>query len=230
MTFLPRFIFVVAFFLISVGLCFSSVSDCHLVVLSQQASTKTSAGQDQTFQNGLIGLRENRLEDALEALTKAAHEHPKDARIRNFRGIVLARLGQTTEAAGEYEEAIRLDPQTEDAYRNLGFLEWTQHRLAPAKEVLEQALKLSSNDSFAHYYLGRVQLDAGLYSEAFRELELSGVPWPSEPDFLIQIAKGHVALAGDATTRPPRYAQFVGQVPLKELCDSHLGAASRRHE
>src|SRR5712691_3876012 len=201
MTFLPRFICVVSCFLISVGLCFSSVSDCHLVVLSQQSSMEHSAGQDRTFQNGLIALKENRLEDALDAFTKAEHEHPRNARIHNFRGIVLAGLGQTTEATVEYEEAIRLDPQMEDAYRNLGFLEWTQHRFARAREVLEQALKLSSNDSFTHYYLGRVQLDAGLYSEAFRELELSGVPWPSEPDFLIQIATGHVALGKQEEAR-----------------------------
>jgi tetratricopeptide (TPR) repeat protein len=213
---------VVACFLISVGLCFSSVSDCHRVVFSQQSSMEHSAGQDRTFQNGLIALRENRLDDALDALTKAEHEHPKDARIRNFRGIVLARLGQTTEAAGEYEEAIRLDPQTEDAYRNLGFLEWTQHRLARAKEVLEQALKLSSNDSFAHYYLGRVQLDAGLYSEAFRELELSGVPWPSEPDFLIQIATGHVALGKQEEAR--KALRQLETFPLGDSQSAHVAS------
>jgi Flp pilus assembly protein TadD len=201
MTFLLRFISLAAYLLIGVDLCFSSISDCHLVVVSQQSSIEYSADQDRAFQNGLIALREDRLEDALEALTKAENEHPKDARIRNFRGIVLAHLGQTTEAAGEYEEAIRLDPQMEDAYRNLGFLEWTRHRLARAKEVLERALKLSSNDSFTHYYLGRVQLDAGLYSEAFRELELSGVPWPSDPDFLIQIATGYVALGKQEEAR-----------------------------
>jgi tetratricopeptide (TPR) repeat protein len=201
MTFLPRSVCVVPCYFISAGLCFSSVSDCHLVVLSEQSSMEHSAGQDRTFQNGLIALKENRLEDALEALTKAEHEHPGDARVHNFRGLVLARLGQTTEATAEYEEAIRLDPQMEDAYRNLGFLEWTQHRLTRAKEVLEQALKLASNDSFTHYYLGRVQLDAGLYSEAFRELELSGVPWPSEVDFLIQIATGYVALGKQEEAR-----------------------------
>jgi tetratricopeptide (TPR) repeat protein len=185
--------FVLCFF-ISVGVSFPSVSDCHFVFLSQRTSAENSVSQDQTFQRGLIALKENRLEEALEALTKAEHEHPVNARIRNFRGIVLARLGQTTEATVEYQEAIRIDPQMEDAYRNLGFLEWTEHRLARAREALEHAVKLSPDDSFARYYLGRVQLDAQLYDKAFQELDLSGVPWPSEPDFLIQVATGYVAL------------------------------------
>src|SRR5436309_7371110 len=37
------------------------------------------------------------------------------------------------------------------------------------------------------------------YTTLFRSL--SGVPWPSEPDFLIQIAKGHVALGKQEEAR-----------------------------
>jgi tetratricopeptide (TPR) repeat protein len=141
-----------------------------------------------------MALKDNRLDEALEALTKAEHEHPKDPQVRNFRGIVLARLGQITEARAEYQEAIRGNPQMEDAYRNLGFLEWREHRLAQAREALDHALKLSPSDSFAHHYLGRVQLDGQLYAQAFRELALSEVPWPAEPSFLMQVATGYMVL------------------------------------
>ncbi len=86
------------------------------------------AAQDDGLQQGLAALSQNHLEVALDRLTAAEREHPSDARIRNFRGVVLARLGQETEAASEYREAVRLDPTLEDAYKNLGFLEWTEHR------------------------------------------------------------------------------------------------------
>ena len=50
------------------------------------------------FQRGLTALKDNRVEDALEEFTTAEREHPDDPRVRNFRGIVLARLGQNGKA------------------------------------------------------------------------------------------------------------------------------------
>src|SRR5260370_2279856 len=142
--------------------------------------------QGDAFQRGLTALKENRLDDALSEFTAAERRNPENARIRNFRGILLVQLGKNAEAAGEYNEAIRLDPLLEDAYRNLGFLHWTEHQLNAAREALDHAVKLSPDDSFAHYYLGRVELDARQYEEAFHELEVSGKPLPAEASFLLE--------------------------------------------
>jgi tetratricopeptide (TPR) repeat protein len=87
-----------------------------------------------------------------------------------------------------------LDPKLEDAHRNLGFLEWTEHNLEAARTHLYQALDIAPEDAFAHYYLGRVQLDAKLYESAFKELDRSQVPWPADVDFLVQAATGYLAL------------------------------------
>jgi len=167
----------------------------------QRTPPQDSIGQGESFRRGLSALKENRLEAALAELTAAEQEDANDPRIHNFRGIVLARLGQSTEAASEYQEAIRLDPLIEDAYRNLGYLEWTEHHLERARVALVRAVELSPTDSFAHYYLGRVQLDGQLYAEAFRELELSDVPWPVEPGFLIEVAAGYLALGRQEEAR-----------------------------
>jgi Flp pilus assembly protein TadD len=152
------------------------------------------SGQSDAFQRGLSALQDNRVEDALEAFTTAELEHPDDPRVRNFRGIVFARLGQNAQAAAEYQESIRLDPRMEDAYRNLGFLKWTEHQLEPAREALERAVELSPSDSFAHYYLGRVLLEVQRYLQAIPELEISRVPLPADAGFSIQVATGYVAL------------------------------------
>jgi Flp pilus assembly protein TadD len=105
------------------------------------------AAQADAFQRGLTALKENRLEDALAEFTAAEREHPDNARIRNFRGILLVQSGKNREAAAEYQEAIRLDPLLEDAYRNLGFLRWTEHQLGPAREALLRANWMRSNMS-----------------------------------------------------------------------------------
>ena len=62
------------------------------------------------FRRGLTALKENRLEDAFTELSTAEREHPDDARVRNFRGILLVRMSKFAEAASEYQEANRLDP------------------------------------------------------------------------------------------------------------------------
>jgi tetratricopeptide (TPR) repeat protein len=150
--------------------------------------------QSDAFQRGLSALKENRPEDALVEFTAAERQYPDNARVRSFRGILLAQMGKNAEAAAEYQEAIRLDPFLEDAYRNLGFLRWTEHQLASAREALQHAVKLSPDDSFAHYYLGRVELDAQRYEQAFFELELSRQPLPADAGFLIPAATGYIAM------------------------------------
>src|SRR5882762_2570174 len=152
------------------------------------------SGQADAFQRGLTALKDNRVKDALEEFTTAEREHPDDPRVRNFRGIVLANLGQNAEAAAEYRESIRLDPRMEDAYRNLGFLKWTEHQLEPAREVLERAVELSPSDFLAHYYLGRVLLEAQRYLQAIQELEISRVSLPTDASFSIQVTAGYIAL------------------------------------
>jgi tetratricopeptide (TPR) repeat protein len=178
---------------------------CWCVGSVRAASPDKAADQvsqpGDAFQRGLTALKENRLEDALVEFSTAEREHPDDARVHNFRGILLVRMGKNAEAASEYQEASRLDPLLEDAYRNLGFLRWTEHQLGPARVSLERALKISPDDFFAHYYLGRVELDAERYERAFHELELSHQPLPADPGFLIQATTGYVALGNPENAR-----------------------------
>jgi tetratricopeptide (TPR) repeat protein len=180
------------------------------------------AGESDSLQQGLKALQNNRLEEALRYLTAAEVDQPADAQIRNFRGIVLVRLGRNTEAANEYREAIRLDPKLEDGYKNLGFLEWTEHHLESARAQLQRALELAPDDSFAHYYLGRVQLDAALYESAFHELDRSGVGWPEDPQFLIEAANGYLALG-----RQEKAREVIDRLSTMRLSDSDVAVVAR---
>jgi len=174
------------------------------------------------FQRGLIALQENRIEDALSELTLAQREHPDDALVRNFRGIVLVRLGKNDQGESEYREALRLDPRMEDAYRNLGFLKWTEHRLQPAHEALEHAVELAPGDSFAHYYLGRVELDEQHYSAAVRELATSRMPLPVDPDFSIQMATAYIATGSSKEAR--KSLEHLATMPLNDRQSIHVAS------
>lgn len=140
------------------------------------------------FQRGLQELKENKLEDALRSLTAAETASPEDSRIRNFRGIILAQLHQNQDSLEEFREAIRLDPQYEDAFRNAGFLEWTMHFADAANRDLGRALELNPQDEYAHYYLGRVKLDEDDTPEALKELDESKNVWPKDAAFRIELA------------------------------------------
>lgn len=189
---------------------------------AQRVHPAILASQDEALQPALKALQENHLEEALQILTVAEGERPSDARVRNFRGIVLVRLGRNSEAADEYREAIRLDPKLGDAYKNLGFLEWTEHHLENARANLQRAAELAPADSFAHYYLGRVQLDAGLYESAFEELDRSGIAWPPDPQFLIEAANGYLALKREDKAR-----EIADRLSTLQLSDSEIGVVAR---
>ena len=201
-----RYLLILLFFL-----CFYLNNGC---ADSLDGAADQVSNQGDAFQRGLTALKENRLKDALEEFSAAEREHPDDARVRNFRGILLVRMGKNAEAAAEYQEAIRLDPLLEDAHRNLGFLRWTEHQPELARDALERAVKLSPQDSFAHYYLGRVELDAERYERAFHELELYRQPLPDDAAFLIQVTNGYIALGRQEDAR--KSLEELKKAPLSE--------------
>lgn len=190
--------------------------------ITQATPSLVTSVQDDALQQALAALQENRLDQALDLLTTTEREHPSDARIRNFRGIVLVRLGKNDEAAREYLQAILLDPSLEDAHKNLGYLEWSEHNLDAAGAELNRALELAPDDSFAHYYLGRAQLDAKLYESAFEELHRSGIEWPADVQFLMQALNGYHALGREQEAR-----EVISRLSSMSLNDSEVAAVSR---
>lgn len=168
------------------------------IVLSLLSTIGIVLGQQLShFHLGLVALEHDRLHEALKQLTFAEREQASNARVHNFRGIVLMRMGKPDEAAVEYRQAIRLDPRLAAAYRNLGFLEWNRNRLAQARQAFLSALSLDPRDSHTLFDLGQVELQQGRYEEAFLHFNESGLPWPDDPNSLLRIAAGEVSLHRD---------------------------------
>jgi tetratricopeptide (TPR) repeat protein len=190
-----------------------------IVILS---SVAFSAQTPSLYQQGLLALQQNHPAEALTVFTAAERQNPRDASIRNFRGIALAQLGRSDDAAGEYREAIRLDPQMVEAYRNLGHLEWSQGHLDPARAALRKALELSPDDSYAYYYLGRLELDDRNYVAAMEHLDKSKAVWPRDFEFYLQAAAGYVAL--HRTADGGALLARVQQSDLNDLQSVRLGA------
>lgn len=68
---------------------------------------------------GLILMRTNRTQEAIRALERAVALNPKSAVYRNNLGAAYERAGQIAKARTLYQEALQLDPNFEDARKNL---------------------------------------------------------------------------------------------------------------
>jgi Flp pilus assembly protein TadD len=67
---------------------------------------------------GALALSEERLEEALTYLRKAAELEPKDPTIHANLGEALLRQAKFNDAAAEFETALKLDPGEHDAGAN----------------------------------------------------------------------------------------------------------------
>lgn len=197
------------------------VHNAYPVAIAIQQSAARSQGSDGTFEQGLLALQQNRPAEAVELLAAAKKRHPDDAGIRNFLGIALAATGHNSKAATEYAEAIRLAPLMEDAYRNLGFLEWNQHQLEAAAGHLLRAVQLSPQDSFAHYYLGRVYLEERRYHDAMDHLEAARGLWPDDAGFMLEAARGYAAIS-----RPDQARKLLAHMTKLPLSEAQIAQTS----
>ena len=75
---------------------------------------------------GIVYYTEQKLDAAMDALTKAVAINPKDATAHNYLGITSAGKGWTGSAQKELETAVAINPDYADAHCNLGVIFATQ--------------------------------------------------------------------------------------------------------
>ncbi len=91
---------------------------------------------------GILNWREARLTEADDDSARAVAGSPNDAQLRNYRGIILHALGQSSEAREQLREAVRLDPGHAESMLNLAILlaSATPPEIKEAAEWYEKAL------------------------------------------------------------------------------------------
>lgn len=87
----------------------------------------------------------------------------------NNLGLLLAETGRSTEAAGEYNEALRLKPDYPKAHFNLGLVLREVGRAKEATVHLREAVRLQPEFVGAHNALGQTLAEAGRTKEAIEE-------------------------------------------------------------
>lgn len=111
---------------------------------------------------------------ALDRLAGVAPEQAREPRWRFLRGVLLAELGRTEEAANAYTALTQEFPELAEPYNNLAVLRAAQGRLEDARVALEAALRADPSHREARENLGdvyvrlAVQLWEGIVANAGR--------------------------------------------------------------
>lgn len=75
---------------------------------------------------GRIRFRQDRIDEAFEALSRSAQANPDYADTQNYLGIVLSEKGQRGPAEAALRRAIQLQPENAVAHNNLAVVYATQ--------------------------------------------------------------------------------------------------------
>ncbi len=97
-------------------------------------------------------------------------------------GSVLVQLSKREEAAAEFSEALKLQPQFAQAHLHLGVLRLQQKDIVGAESELRTAINLEPDNSLAHYYLGQALESKGAADAALQEFQYAARLDPNNAD------------------------------------------------
>jgi Tfp pilus assembly protein PilF len=98
---------------------------------------------------------------------------PDDARAHNNLGSALYAMGQVPEAAEQYAQALRLQPDDNpEAHYNLGLSFLQQGRLPEALSHLTEAVRLAPENAMAHNSLAEALAASGRMPEAMAQYQI----------------------------------------------------------
>lgn len=109
--------------------------------------------------------------DSLTLWQDALAKNPSSWMAHENLGLVLKQEGQLEEAAGQYEQCIRLKPDGATGHYDLGIVLFEQGKTGPAMAELRQAVQLAPRDSTANYNYAVALDGAGHEDEAIDQYQ-----------------------------------------------------------
>lgn len=109
--------------------------------------------------------KDGRRAEALERINAFIAQHPKDARARFLKGVILAEQNRNSEAIAVFNELTEDYPELPEPYNNLAVLYAGQGDYEKARKALEMAIRTHPSYAVAHENLGDIY--ATLASQAY---------------------------------------------------------------
>lgn len=97
---------------------------------------------------------------------------PEEQMVRDFKeGTLLLEKGQLNEAIEKYQNILKINPQSEDAYFNLGIAYARQRKWDEAEKNYREAIRIMPQYAEAHNNLGNVLASQNRLDEAIGQFE-----------------------------------------------------------
>src|SRR4249920_2015037 len=110
-------------------------------------------------------LKEGRRPEALDRVNAFLTQHPKDARARFLKCVILTEQSKTEDAIKVFTDLTQDYPELPEPYNNLAVLYAGQGDYEKARKALEMAIRTHPSYAVAHENLGDIY--ATLASEAY---------------------------------------------------------------
>jgi tetratricopeptide (TPR) repeat protein len=102
--------------------------------------------------------------------------------------------GHSTDAIGDYRQALALRADWEEGWWYLAVLEYDSDHFADADTAFEKVLAIDPNNGAAKNFIGLCEFETGSYEKSFQHLQEGQVQGTGDDADLARIAKYHLAL------------------------------------
>jgi tetratricopeptide (TPR) repeat protein len=130
----------------------------RLVLLSCLVWGAMAGAQADVLRDVEVLYRSGEVETALSRADAAIAANPADARMRFFKGVMLAESGRAAEAQAVFERLNQEFPELPEPYNNLAVLHAARGDWQLARQALEAALRADPGYTIAYENLGDVYL------------------------------------------------------------------------
>jgi tetratricopeptide (TPR) repeat protein len=168
-----------------------------------------------------------KLDDAIDAYTRAIARRPDDATIYYDRGVAFGRMGHWDDAIADYTRAIEHDPGMAKAYNNRATAYAQERRFDLAVADFSKAISLDSKSALAFRNRGLAYHDLGQVAPAIEDYTVAIRLDPN--DFESRFERGNVFLdAGDYPKAIADYDQAIALDAKRPAAWLNRGEAHRR--
>ncbi len=150
------------------------------------ASQDLPPGLQDLFARGVEALKSGQLDAAEEAFKRVLHDGGRVSFVYNNLGIVYQQRGQHENAAEQFREAIRLQPDYPAPRILLGASLMALHKAPEAVRQLEQAVKLQPNEPLARQQLAKAYQQTDNLLGVVEQYQALRATAPEEPEYAYQ--------------------------------------------
>jgi Flp pilus assembly protein TadD len=120
------------------------------------------------YSEAVLALSHKQSQEAIKILNSLLKQYPENIEALELRALTLKNQGNDTLATESYKKLIQLKPPAERGpyHFELGMIYRRQKNVAQARYHLAMSLKLKTNPTVCHFFLGMMSYDEGNYSNA----------------------------------------------------------------